>query len=62
MCKVQLSKPEHGSSVVLTCSEQFPIYFIFDELFGVKELQLCFPCKEYCLHFLQNKLTKENSI
>lgn len=51
MCEVLLSKPEHGSSVVLICSEQFPIYFIFDELFGVKELQLFFPCKECCLHF-----------
>lgn len=64
MCEVLLSKPsEHGSSVLLTCSEQFPIlFYFFEELFGVRNCS-CFSLLRNVLSvFKQNKLTKENSI
>lgn len=67
MCEVLLSKlSEHGSSVLLTCSEKFPILFYF--LKSSLELRNCscfffFSLVRNVLSvFKQSKLTKESSI
>lgn len=64
MCEVLLSKPsEHGSSVLLTCSEQFPILFYFLKISLELRNCSCFSLVRNVLSaFKQNKLTKENSI